>query len=292
MKRLCLAMASLVVSLAGCPAQSPPAMVQLPQTQPSADLSELALALSHLARADGNVELSAMPEARPHLEAQLARLAVTGPHSTPELYPTDQARWAYWFNARLAWSLMLAQLEGWPESPPIEMMMQRPFRLDAQVTTLAQLDALLEAQARAAGEFRLLAAAPGACLEDAPLPRQPFRAEGFDQALAVQFERVLADRRRVVIDIDLHQVRLPSHLWQVRDLLERRYQRQYGPSLGANILTQLLSLADPAGRRRLQSAIGYEVLPPQRSRCRLALPPRMGYSPGRIGRVELGGGQD
>ncbi len=267
-------------------------MVELPSGQSSADLSELALALSQLARADGNVEFSAMPAARPHLEVQLARLAVTGPVSTPELYPSDQARWAYWFNARLAWSLMLAELEDGPESLPVELLMQRPFRLDGQVTSLAQLDGLLEAQARAAGEFRLLAAAPGACLGDAPLPRQPFRAEGFNQALAAQFERLLADRRRAVIDIDLHQVRLPAHLWQVRDLLERQHRRLYGPSLPADILTQLLSFADEAGRRRLQSALGYDVLPPQRSRCQLALPPRMGYSPGRIGRVELEGGQE
>lgn len=249
-------------------------------------MTDLAFVLNQVVLSDGRLKPAAMSAVRARLDMQLARLAVTGPETTPDLFPTDQARWAYWFNARAAWSIKLADLAGWPAALPPERL-DRPFKLDGKATTLAAIDRLLESQSRAHNEFRLLAATPGVYLDNAPMPARPFTADAFPAEMESQLAALLRDRRRTVINIEAREIRLPQQVWRVRDVLAGQYARISGPTSQAGLGSMLLPFADAAGRRRLQDAVGYAVVP-QPPRPELAVPRPAVFSPGNIGRVEPG----
>jgi len=271
----------------GCqpvPPAAEPVRLDLAGVKPSADVSDLAAVLSAAVRQDGRVNPDGLKQSIDRLDAQLKLLAVSGPTATPPLYPTAPARQAYWLNARAAWSLKLAALAGCPERVEPEKFMARPFTLDGRILSLAAIDQALLAETRN-GDFRVAAAAPGVRVDDAPLPATPYEAGKLRQQAAEMFTRLMADGRRVVLDIDTQQLRLPPMLWACREGVLAEYRARYGGAGQATLLTALLALVDEPARRRLTDAVGYEVVA-QPVRTELAVPKKEIYFPGKVGKIE------
>lgn len=271
---------------AGCLDGPVPSAVRLDVTgvAPSAEVSDLAAVLREVVTEDGRVNPDALGRVVGRLDAQLRRMAVAGPTATPGLYPTYGSRWAYWYNARTAWSLKLAAVAGCPrEGCPADMGRQ-PFPLDGRRMSLAEIDRILLREARGRGDFRLAACAPGVRLSFAPMPKRPWSGEDFDDRLAEAFNRLVLDERRFVVDVEKKQVRVPPMLWACRELVGKLYESEYGTT-EATLITAIGAYVGPAARRRLEGALGYEAVGRQ-GRAELAIPRRKIYFPGRIGKVE------
>ncbi|HET6427855.1 MAG TPA: hypothetical protein VFJ30_05570 [Phycisphaerae bacterium] len=266
---------------AGC--AQPPVEIVPVGVQPSADVSDLAAVLSAVRTGDGRFDPRKLADCAGRLEAQLARMVVSGPTATPHLYPTYGSRWAYWYNARAAWSLKLALLARCPSTVDGRRFRARRFPLDGGQTSLDAIDALLLADARRTGDVRLAACVPGVTFAYAALPERPFTAEDFSRGLDGPFNELLLDGRRTVLDVEARRLRLPEMLWQGRDVVLAAYAARYGPA-DATVVTALRSAAGPEARRRLADAIGYPAAAHRTET--LTIPGRAIYYPGKLGRVE------
>ena len=280
---------SYAVLLVGCAARSAPPAVELRlvEAAPSTDTSELAAVLKAVVLKEGRFDPTALKRLEGTLDAQLRKLAITGPTVTPELFPTYGSRWAYWYNARAAWSMKLALLAGCPRRIGPESLWRRPFPLDGRQMSLEQIDRILLAEARRTGEFRLAACAPGVTVSYQGLPGEPFSAETIPTALARSLDRLILDERRFVLDVEHRRVLVPPMLWACRDMVIRRYQEQYGIR-EVTLLTALGPHVGPAARRRLEEAIGYAAADRGRV-AELAIPGRRMFYPGKLGRIERPG---
>jgi len=269
--------------LYGCVAEPQAVLLDLRGAVPSADVSDLSFVLNEAVTEDGRFKPAAVARLMDRLDSQLRRMAVTGPSLTPELYPTRSSRLAYLYNARMGWTLKLASLAGFPERVVSSRMYRRPFPLDGRKRSIQEIDQLLLREASRTGDFRIAACAPGTCLCDAPLPRRPYRAEGFDRDLCEAINALVTDEDRVILDIEKKRVRLPRMLWACRDLVVARYQQKYGVR-GADLISAVSAYLRPAARRRLEHGLGYEVGPHSRE-CKAAVAPRKIFFPGRVGRI-------
>jgi hypothetical protein len=261
-----------------------PMELDLAGVERTADVSDLAAVLAVAVTEDGRVRPEALERLEGRLDAQLRKLAVGGPTAAPELYPTYAARWAYWYNARAAWSLKLAAEAGCPRRTCPVTMCRRRFPLDGRSMSLEQIDRILLQEARRSGDFRLAACAPGVLLSLGPMPDRPWSAAQFAGRLGEALDLLVLDRRRFVVDVAERQVRVPRMLWACRDMVLEQYETDYGTGQAA-LITALRPHAGPAARRRLEEGLGYAVVG-QGRRAELAVPRRKRYFPGRIGRVE------
>lgn len=189
------------------------------------------------------------------LDAQLRRFAVTGPSATGELYPTPQDRLAYWYNVRAAWELKLALLADLPAVLPAGLQ-RRELPVDGRRLTLQDIDAIILGD----HGWAALAAGPGASMQRARLPAAPFAPGDIDQQVRQRLSDLLADRRRLVIDIQRQRVAVPPVLWEHRQAIIGEYAARCHVA-DVNLLTALLPHATGSAHRRLQDAIGYRVGP-------------------------------
>jgi hypothetical protein len=205
------------------------------------------------------------------LNRQLKRMAVAGPTTTPELFPTRNERLTYWYNARTAWALRLL-LEAWDQqiiagltqSSPLALttpFARRRFPIDGGTMTLEGIDAAI---ARQGGPLAVMAA-PGLDLRRASLPREAFQAEGLFDELPRRFTEFIGDEKRFVIDILNQQVLIPPVIWQYRESLLAKHRRAYDTEQ-ISLTTALLPLVDRNAQRRLQNAIGYRCVRDDRTR--------------------------
>ena len=197
--------------------------------------------------------------AREPLRRAVARLAVTGPNSTPSFYATPEARLAYWLNARAAWALMLALDADLPERMPPAALDRRRFRLDGEWTTLERIDA----EVRTFG-WRAVVAAPGVRLQRAGLPDTPFAAEDVQERIRTRLDAYIADDRRVIVRPIERELAFPPVLWQFRDEIIADYERRYGAA-GATFITALLPHTTRRAHLRLQGMLGYTAVGLDRS---------------------------
>lgn len=239
---------------AGCGGPAEPVSLDLAGVKPAVDYQPLATVLAAAVNSEGLVIPKALNEQRPALQTQLRLLAVTGPTASPELFPTEADRLAYWYNARAAWSMWLLDSCDCPDKlRPRDV--SRPFPLDGRTMTLDQIDELLRRQ----DDWRVLAGAPGVSYDRARLPDKPLTGQTFDACLAGRIEQLIADPKRLEIDIDRKAVRLSPILWSLRPRIVSQYEGLYGGQ-GVNVLTALGPHAGQAGARRLRDAIGYKVV--------------------------------
>jgi hypothetical protein len=250
----------------------------------SAEVSDLAAVLAAAVTSDGRIDPAALLSQTSRLDKQLRVMAVSGPTATPELYPLEAARQAYWLNARGAWALKLAADIGCPERTNPQTMQARKFPLDGRIMSLNDIDQTLLQEAQTSGEFRLAACAPGVLVDYAPMPTSPFNAEGLTWRLKETFNRFVLDGRRFCLDVDSMEMRIPPMLWSCREMIVDQYQKHYG-ARGANLLTALGPHLDVRARQRLEEAVGYKIVP-QRPRGELAIPKRRIFYPGKVGRIE------
>jgi hypothetical protein len=278
---LILSWAALV---AGCGTELEPVSLDLSGARASADVSDLAAVLAEAVTSDGRIQPGASRRLDCRLDSQLQKMALAGPTATPNLYPTDSARWAYWYNARAAWSAKLTALAGFPERVRPSAMVRRPFPLDGRTMSLEQIDAALLAESRRVGDFRLAACAPGVRADYAPLPNTPYSGADFRTRLAETLDALVLDQRRFLLNVQKRQVEVPSMLWACRDMVTAQYAREFGPC-GASLVTALRPHLSLAARRRLDVALGYNVVPRERQ-GELTIPKRRTFYPGKIGRIE------
>ena len=273
--------------MGGCPSGAPltqPVRLSGAAAAPTADVADLTAVLAAAVTDDGRIDPAALRSAGGRLDAQLRKLAVTGPTATPEVYPTYGSRWAYWHNARAAWSMKLALLAGCPRRPCLAAMAGRTFRLDGRELSLGAIDEILLAEARRTGDFRLAACAPGVRVAYGPMPRRAYGAGDFGVALKDRLSVLVRDERRFEADVAARTVRVGPMLWACRNLVIARYHRDHGGS-GAALLTALRPYVDAAARRRLEEFVGYAAAA-RGDGGELAIPRRKVYFPGKMGRVE------
>ncbi|MHC4295151.1 MAG: hypothetical protein ACYSTL_06160, partial [Planctomycetota bacterium] len=82
--------AALAVLAAGCLAPPEPIRLDITGAAPAVDYSDLAAILEKAVTGDGLIVPSVLEAESERLDRQLARLAVTGPNATPELFENRQ----------------------------------------------------------------------------------------------------------------------------------------------------------------------------------------------------------
>ena len=264
-------------------------------TAAGVDYADLGAVLKGAVAGGGRVRPRRLPAFAARLDAQLKRLAVTGPAVTPRLFSTEGGRLAYWYNARAAWALKLLVLYseafaaaegaagvlppdvGWLARGQLKSrgidagdFQTTEFPLDGRTMTLERIDALL------ADRFgwRALVAAPGVAPDRALLPAGPFSADDAAGSAARRFEGFIDDDSRLTIDVSSRRVRVPPVLWRFREQLIARHNETYN-TRGATLTTALLRYVRGSAHRRLQDAVGYRCvgaaparIPPRKKRKR------------------------
>lgn len=269
--------------LVGCVGNSGPVRLDPACRRTSNAVPDLSAVFAEAIDERGRLIPAGLARVRRRLDEQLLKMELYGPITSPESFPTDASRWAWWYNARAAWSMKLADLAGCSRqvSPAARA---RTFILNGRKMSLGEIDSILLAEARRSGDFRLAACAPGAWVNYAPMPQKPFAEEGFKQQLGQAINRLVLDERRFVVDVESRQVRIPPLLWACRDMVVSWYHRQYGPC-DVSVTTALGVHLNSAARRRLEGVLGYAPVR-QRVRAELAVPRRKVYFPGKVGPVE------
>lgn len=243
----------------GCPIQ-PRVPAEIPPTgkpvEPSAACEELALVLKWAVEDDGRVDPHMLNFLAETLQKQLDRLAVTGPRSTPKLLPTESDRLAYWYNARMAWTLDLVRRHGCPAKLPPAALNATRFTLDGRRMVLADVDAILSAD----GDWRTSAAAPGVYLHRARMPRKPFTGADVRGRIVRRLGELIDDEERFVIDLERHIAHVPSAIWRQRTRIIDLHKRRYGVAT-VTLRTALLRYVDDSPHRRLQDSVGFRYVP-------------------------------
>ncbi len=247
--------AFLVVVLSGCTPVSPAKPVQLDTAgvEPSADVADLKLVLKKAVTENGYLKLDDFPAVAKSLEQQLKLLAVTGPDATPKLYPTAADRLAYWYNARMAWSIKLAVLRHKQKADNPASLGTKAFPLDGKQMTLAKIDALLEKQFGSSAVI----AAPGMDLRRAALPQTVFIPKTVQKQIPKRFAAFVVAPDRFIVDVETQTVRFPPVIWKFRRNILDKYIKQYG-KVQPTLTTALLPHVKGSAIRRLQNAIGYK----------------------------------
>ncbi len=270
--------------LAGCTRPAEPAIyLATAGVAPSPDVSALASVLNAAVTPDGSVRLPELVKTQDDLQRQLRLFAVTGPSATPGQFGVSEQVVAYWYNVRMAWSLELARRAECEKADPT-LLRRTSFPVDGRRMSVDCIDELLVGLSRQEGDFRIAACAPGAWLDDAPLPNRPFVAADLFTRQQEMLNRLVLNEKHFVISIEQQSVYVPSLLWRVRDVLLAEYTRQYGP--GGTVVVALKSWLSPLACVRLENALGYRVVE-QSARDALAIQGRMMYMPGNIGKVEV-----
>lgn len=251
--------------LVGC-ALPQPEKVELSSAgvSPDASVADLAAVLSHCIGADGFVDVEKYETVADKLDAQLERWTVTGPTASPGLYPTPADRLAYWYNARIAWSMYLGMRrhEAERSGSGLDAI---SFPLDGRTMTLGQIDGEIQVL----GGPAAVVAAPGILLCRAALPSEPFTGADVAHRINARVMASIDDGQRFVVDYKTQQVKFPPVVWQYRQEILDRYRQRYG-DIEPTLTTALLPLTDGQAHWRLQNAIGYACVE-NTGHCALAI---------------------
>ena len=245
-----------VLCPAACEQPAERVVLETKGVRPELHYYDLAIVLERVVTDDGLVIPMALRQQADRLERQLALLAVTGPTATPAQLPTEADRVAYWYNARAAWAMKLADLCQCPKEMRRGHLVDRAFPLDGRVMSLSAIDSeLAEFE-----DWRVLVASPGVTLSRCRLPAEPFSAEDVHRRIDERLNQFIDDGKRFVVDVARKTVVVPPILWQYRDRLTAEYNRKY-QTRGATFLTAMLPHTTGPAHRRLQDAIGYRCIP-------------------------------
>ncbi len=254
----------IIINLVGC------ANIRLPVTTiqpisldtsnvvPAVDYGELSSILTRESFIDPDSKyllLGSTAEISNQLQPLLKRLAVTGPTVTPKLFASRSDRLAYWYNARVAWSLYLVRQSCVDNKVDMARFAGTRFPLDGRPMTLADIDSTL----RKSFTWQAAAVAPSLRTDRLVLPKLAFSADKVDEAVVKRLSEYVDDSQRFKIDIARQQISVPEAIWLHRDEIISDYERSYGTK-GANLLTALLSHVSGSAHRRLQDAVGYRVV--------------------------------
>ncbi len=240
----------------GCNGPVQPIPLQTSDATGILDYQDLAFVLNASIAEDGSLIPKALERCAARLDAQLKEMAVAGPKSNPQQFPSEEKQIAYWYNARTAWSMKLAMLCNCPKELRHRQLFEQSFPLDGREMTLSQIDQILSEY----DDWRVLVAAPGVVLCRSRLPAEPFRPQDIHEKIIKRFNEFVDDPKRLTIDVSCRHVRVPPVLWQVRQRVIDQYEQTYSTE-EATLITAMLPHVEGSAERRLQDVLGYRCVP-------------------------------
>ncbi len=209
---------------------------------------------------NGLVDCKALADNRQPLERYYALLSVTGPNSTPEQFVTRAQKTAYWINAYNA-LVLRAVLERYPIKTMYDVTLPRleseyQFSIDGHRENLIWLEEKILEDSN--GDVRALFATSRAAMGTPQLMNEPVRASTLEGQLQSATHAALNNPQILRID---HANRA-IFVWQL--ILRRQadfvqYWRSQRRGRRIDLYNVLCELAAPSRRRRLESAIGYDL---------------------------------
>ncbi len=212
---------------------------------------------------DGDaIRLNALIRSRPELDRMMDRLAGTGPTLTPELFPDQASRTAYYVNAHnlaaMAELLSIVSIGRAVHRLPADFGEKLRHQIDGRSVSLRILaDSALNSSP---SDWRVRMALFSARGDGPPLPLRPLLADMLDIQLDEIIRAGLRSERMVRIDHgEVKRLLLHDALFDLRGALIADYERRMRTN-GASVLNVLLEWASPADRLTLNSAVGYAVV--------------------------------
>ena len=202
-----LALATLAVGLAACAT-----LLQVPSSAGRASDDPQA-AWDRVLRGhvldDGGIDFVGIRRDPEDLEAFVTWVATHGPRATPELFPTEAARLAYYLNAYNA--LAMYQVVTTPHRPEqrVRFFLLTTVVLDGQRTSLYRLE---NAAIRPLGDPRVHFALNCMVRGCPRLPREPFDPSRLNAQLEREARRFLNEPRNIQVDPPVGVVRVSSIL--------------------------------------------------------------------------------
>jgi hypothetical protein len=212
------------------------------QNRASGEFSYADWSLTLSRAVDGNHVNYARSEAfQPSLDRFLSLAAGVGPSSRPVLFPSREARLAYFINCYTRADLDVAY----------------GFQIDGDAATPGMLRAA--AMREASDDWRVRFALCNGRAGDPPLYKRPYLPELLDAQLTEATKHAMTLPQIVLIDHAApRRLMLWRGLYDIRGMLVADYERRL-KTRQATILNVLLEWADASRRIDLNSAIGYEV---------------------------------
>jgi hypothetical protein len=208
---------------------------------------------------EGQVKYKSLKENPGRLEEFLASVTWVGPKSTPQYFCNSLQNLAFWINLYNA-ACLRAGAQRYPGKSV------QPFWGNFEDTVKVQVDgremALSEIAklARLAGQndpridLALILPAKGS----GQFPQEVYRPEKVDQQLTEGVGRAMKDPKLVQFDHMHWTLGLGSPIYRNRVNFIKNYEKKFQTE-NATILSSLGVYADPTGRSRLNSALGYHV---------------------------------
>lgn len=181
----------------------------VPADAPPYALADLLSALGHVG-ADGRVDVEALANDRAALDRFVAAMAKTSPLTTPDDFPTVEARIAFWLNASHA--LLLRELADHPTAKTTGDLPWSTFPIGGR--RLGR-DAILRRFLQPTGDGRLWLALADGSVSGPPLDTAPFGADTLDRQLDEAARRFL--RRRDAFQLAPPIARLTPRLTEHLD---------------------------------------------------------------------------
>ena len=201
------AVAALALGLTAC------ATIAAPPSLPTTAASDPLVAWERVLRAhvleDGRIDFVGLRRDARDLEAYVAWVATHGPRATPELFPTDTARLAYYINAYNAAAMYQVVATTRRPEQQVRFFLLTAFTIDGGRTSLYQLE---HAVIRPLGDPRVHFALNCMVRGCPRLPREPFDPSRLDAQLEREARRFLNEPRNVQVDASLRVVRVNSIL--------------------------------------------------------------------------------
>jgi len=258
---------ALFVAGGGCtPGAGTTPVAKAPATEDgSITFDDLAVVLAAVVDQADRIDATALAVQLPRLQRQLRHLGRPWPANVSA--GRSDARLAWLYNARMAWSLKIVSdelrpLNGradtlyLPKSIDRKRLLATEFHLAGAVATIEGIDRELAQY----DDFRLAASAPCASDLAGPLAMEPFTAQTVRTQLPERFNHTFADNNRVVVDHDGRRLYLPPAMWAQVPLLTAQYNRRFNTH-DATFPAAVGPYLDVRGRDRMADAMGYEVVP-------------------------------
>ena len=195
------------------------------------------------------------------LNAYLAVLARTGPAKTPQAFPTDAHRLAYYLNAYNACAIRAALAEYPAETvyTPLKPAFELDWYFDVDGRRVNLADLRQGLWRAAGGDVRFLFALCSAAIGSPPLAPHPYKAEGVYEEMDAQVKLCLSLPQFVAVVHDREHLQVWSQILRNGDAFGDWYEKLYG-SRPASLLNVVMELAPPRQRESLNKAVGYKVV--------------------------------
>ncbi len=195
------------------------------------------------------------------LNEYLHVLARTGPESTPDAFPTQAHRLAYYINAYNACAIR-AVLAQYPvetvyatDMPAFEYDWY--FDVDGATMNLAGVRQAVMDQAR--GDVRAFFALSAAAVGSPPLASDPYDARNLYVELDAQMRECLSRPQFVQVAHEPQKLMLWWRIVRNADAFDAYYRSLYG-SDPTSLFNVIMELASPGRRAALNRAVGYRIV--------------------------------